>query len=118
MIVETEIYNTLAGLVPGHVWPDLAPLDVARPFITFQQVGGESVGFVEQVLPSKENARMQINVWADTRIQAKTLIKQIEAAMVAATAFQASAEGAPISRYEPDTKLYGSQQDFSVWSDR
>lgn len=116
MTVEADIFNLLTGLVAGRVYPDLAPLGAARPYITYQQVGGEAVAYVEDVLPDRENARMQVSVWADTRAAAKALIKQAEAAFTAASAFQARAVGAPISTYEPDTKLYGSMQDFSVWS--
>ena len=82
MTVEADIFNLLTGLVAGRVYPDLAPLGAARPYITYQQIGGRDLRWMDK----------------------------------AASAFQARAVGAPISTYEPDTKLYGSMQDFSVWS--
>ena len=119
MTVEADITTALTPLVAaGSVYPDIGPVNAPRPYITYQQAGGESVSFMERALPSKENARIQVSVYADTRAAAKALIKQVEAALAAATAFQATALGASIGTYEQDTKLYGSLQDFSVWSDR
>lgn len=119
MTVEADIKTALAALVaPGSVYPDLAPIDAPRPYITYQQVGGVPVVFLEHAMPSKKNGSYQINVWAENRAAAKALILQVESAMVLATAFQADAKSGVIDTYEPDTKLYGSQQDFSVWSDR
>lgn len=119
MTVESNITAALTPLVAaGSVYPDLAPVGAPRPYITYQQVGGQSVDFLERAMPSKKNGRYQVNVWADTRAVAAALILQVEAAIVLATAFQASAQGAPISTFESDTKLYGAMQDFSVWSDR
>lgn len=118
MTVEADLKTLLAPLVSGRVYPDLAPLGAARPCITYQQVGGESVSFVERALPSKENARMQVNVWADTRADAKAIIKLAEAALITAATMQVEAIGASQATYEPDTKVYGAMQDFSVWSDR
>ena len=69
-------------------------------------------------MPSKKNGSYQVNVWANTRAAAKALILQVESAMVLATVFQAEAKSGVIDDYEEDTKLYGSMQDFSVWSDR
>lgn len=69
-------------------------------------------------MPSMKNGRYQVNVWAVDRAGAAALALQIESALVLSTAFQASAEGAPVALHEPDLKLYGSMQDFSIWSDR
>ena len=118
MTIEDDITTTLQGLVGNRLYPDVAPLGAVRPYITYQQFGGESVQFADSSLPSKENARFQINVWAATRTEAKALIKQAEAALCAATAFQTTPLGASVALHEPDTKLYGAMQDFSIWSTR
>lgn len=119
MTTEATLTATLAPLVAtGSVYPDLAPIGAVRPYITYQQVGGETVAFLERAMPSKKNGRYQVNVWADTRADAAAIILQAETALVTNTAFQASALGAPIATFEPDTKLYGAMQDFSIWSDR
>lgn len=116
MTVEATLYTTLQILVGGRLYPDVAPFGTARPFATFQQVGGTSVNFIDSTLPSKSNARLQVSVWADTRSAASLLMKQVEAALRSATALQTTVLGQPVATYEPDTLLYGARQDFSFWT--
>lgn len=118
MTVEADLFNTLKSLVSNRMYPDLAPAGVARPYIVYQQVGGQAPTFLERASPSKKNGRIQIAAWADTRAAASALGLQIEAAMVAATVFDAKPSGAAVSTYDEDTQLRGSLQDFSVWSNR
>jgi hypothetical protein len=118
VIAETIIFQTLTGLVAGRVYPDVAPLSAALPRIVYQQVGGASVTYTEGALPDKENGRFQIACWAKSRLEAVTLAKQAEFALVAGASFQAVPIGARASVYEDDTQLFGCRQDFSIWSAR
>jgi hypothetical protein len=118
MTVESDIIAALSSLVTARVYPDAAPPTPTRPYIVYQQVGGEAPTFLERAVPSKKNGRFQVNVWATTRIQAAALAVQAETAMTTATAFQCKPLGAFISLYEEDTQLRGTTQDFSVWSTR
>lgn len=118
MSVETDIVAALTGLVSGRVFPDTAPLNTAKPFITYQQAGGVAVAYLENTQPSKKNGRFQIGSWATTRIASRALAAQVEAAMVAASAFQARPLADVVAIHNPDFGLYGSSQDFTVWSDR
>ena len=61
---------------------------------------------------------MQINVWSATRLEALTLIRQIEDALSVTGAFTAKPQGEPLSTMEPDTNLYGCIQRFEIWSTR
>jgi hypothetical protein len=116
MSAEATLNTLLGGLVAGRVYPDVAPAGSALPRIVYQQVGGVEEVYTEGALPDKENGRMQIACWATTRPAAVALAKQVAAALVASTAFQATPIGARVSGYEEDTKLYGTRQDFSIWS--
>jgi len=117
MSVEASITTLLRAICP-RTFTDFAPVSTLRPYVTYQQIGGETISFLERAMASKENGEFQINVWSDSRAEAKNLIKQIEAAMIASTAFQARAIAAPASDFDADVPVYGSRQDFSVWSDR
>jgi len=117
MTVESDLYDALK-VICARTFPDIAPVNTARPYVTYQQIGGDAVSFIDSTVPSKENGEFQINVWADTRASAKALIKQIEAALIVATAFQARPLAAPVSDYDHDNQVYGSLQSFSVWSNR
>lgn len=118
MSAEALLTTLLAPLVSGRMYPDVAPLDSDLPRIVYQQVGGDSVVFIEGTLPNTENARMQLACWATTRAAALDLAKQVETAIVASPAFQGRPISARVSDYEEDTELYGARQDFSIWSTR
>ena len=118
MSAEALIFQALSGLAAGRVYPDVAPLAATLPRIVYQQVGGSAFVYTEGALPDKENGRFQIACWAVSRLEAVTLAKQVESALVAGASFQAVPIGARSSVYESDTQLFGCRQDFSVWSDR
>lgn len=110
---ELITYTALRGLASGRIYPDVAPLNTVRPFVAYQAVGGQS----SQPLNGGSgirNSRMQINVWADTRSTATALMNDVIAALANDTV-KAVAIGEPVSDYEPDTTLFGSRLDFSIW---
>lgn len=115
MSVETTIFEALRGLVNDRVFPDVAPEETQRPYITYQQVGGESVNFVDATVPTKKNGRWQINVWADSRLDAAPLARLVEDTLRVIPELQTTVLGAPIARYDEETKLRGMTQDFSFW---
>lgn len=114
MSLESQIVAALNGLAPGRVFPDVAP-DAALPYITYQQVGGEAINFTDGAVPDRSNARIQINVWAATRIAASQLGAEVESAIRAAAALQPTVLSARVSLYDDDTKARGTMQDFSLW---
>lgn len=118
MTVEAQIFTALGPLVANRVYPDVAPIGAARPFIVFSQVGGESISFLDSTLPDKKHGRFQIDVYADSRAVCAATALQVEAAMLAAGVFICKPLGAPVSTYEPDVLIFGSQQDFSIYSTR
>ncbi|MGK5049756.1 DUF3168 domain-containing protein [Janthinobacterium sp. GB4P2] len=115
MSIETALFAALRSLVADRVYPDVAPENAPRPYITYQQVGGEAVNFVENTIPTKKNSRMQINVWADTRLQATALGGAVEDALRTIISLQPTVLGAAIATYDDETKLRGTMQDFSLW---
>lgn len=115
MSIETALFAALRGLVADRVFPDVAPENTPRPYITYQQTGGDAVNFVEGTIPSKKNARMQINVWADTRLQATAMGGSVEDALRTLVSLQPTVLGAAIATYDDETKLRGTLQYFSLW---
>lgn len=115
MSIETDLDQLLKAINP-RTWPDVAP-DNTAPYLTWQQIGGESFRYGDNTADIRWPL-IQINAWAKTRLEAQALILQVEDAMCAAAAFQATPQGESISRHEPDTKLYGSIQRFEVFGAR
>lgn len=117
MSLEAALHALLASLCP-RVYPDVAPEPMpARPFVVYQQIGGEVINPIAHVpdVPDLRHARMQIAVWAATRLDASALARQIEDALRLWTVHRAAPVGALTADYEHDTRLYGARQDFSVW---
>ena len=116
MSIESTIYAALKTLVGGRVYRDIRKKDEGLPYITFQQVGGTPLNYLDRTKPSKKNARMQINCWHNRRDDVMALARQVEDALLAVTV-KPQVLGAAIADYEEDTGLYGSIQDFSFWYD-
>lgn len=117
MSLETELFDLLKVHCP-RVFPDVAPAGTARPYVTWQGLGGRSLRFLDNTAGDKRNTLMQISVWSTTRTEANALIRAIEDAICASGGLIATPEGEPLSTYEPDTQLYGSIQRFSIYSNR
>ena len=117
MTMETDLVALLQTQCP-RVSPMVAPLSTARPFITYQLIGGQALRYVENTTAAQRWTLVQINVWSDTHAQALTLIRSIEDAMCASSAFTAKPEGEPIGTHDNELKLYGFNQDFSVLAPR
>ena len=115
MSMDAQVSAALSALVESRVYPDIAPDDVTRPYITYQQVGGNVVNYTEGGVPDRRNAMVQVNVWAATRLGASELSEQAENTLRTLTDLQTTVLGARVSIYESETKLYGARQDYSIW---
>jgi hypothetical protein len=117
MSMESDLNTLLVALCP-QVFPDVAPEGTALPYVTWQELGGQTMRALDNTALDKRHTYLQINVWDATRAGALTLIRAIEDALCASAAFTARPEGEPLSMYEPDTYLYGSLQRFGVYAAR
>ncbi len=113
MATEADMVTAVKAVV-SRLYPDYADPSTLRPYATYQQVGGQAPNFLGGGVGGRRNVRMQFNVWADSRLQATSLMHQIEEVMKASPIF-ADANGALIARADSTTKLRGAQQDFSYW---
>ncbi|MCX7177697.1 MAG: DUF3168 domain-containing protein [Proteobacteria bacterium] len=117
MTVEADLFACLGSLVSNRVYPDVAPSGADKPYLTYQQVGGDVVSYIETSLPNIRNGRFQINTWATTRLAAAALARQAESALVTSATLRAKPLAAPVATYESETLLYGMRQFFSIWFD-
>jgi hypothetical protein len=116
MTLEANIFSALNGLVPStRVFPDTAPQGVAKPYITYQQVGGQAVNLLESTTAGKRNARIQVNCWDVNRQSVANLARAVEDAITSSTTLRGYVLGAMTAVFEEDLLLYGTRQDFSIW---
>ena len=115
MTFEEQLFTVLQAACP-RVFPDVAPLGTVTPYLTWQQLGGESLRFVDNTAADKRNILLQVSCWSKTRTEATDLIRQIEDALCASVLFIASPEGEALSLLEDP--LRGCIQRFSIYATR
>lgn len=112
MSFETDLFGVLDAVAPGAVFPDFADVGTDRPYITFQAIGGPVLNTLGGEATGLRTQEWQVNVWADTRLQARSLIRAVEAAMRATSAFFAEPVSEPVDDFDADIPVYGSLQSF------
>jgi len=115
MTAEDYIDAALTDLAGGRVFPDVAPLGTARPFITYQAVGGAPTNYLSGDRPDKQHVRMQVNCWAEGRAEASELGALVEDALRAATHLQIEVLSGRVANFDEETDLRGTMQDFSLY---
>lgn len=118
MSIETDMLAVIAAQCPRVVF-GMAPFGTAKPYVTLQHIGGDPLDFLDNTAADKRNAQIQINTWADTALQAFTLIQSIEAALRAALdKFVARPLSEPIQGFDDADIAEGYLQTFSVTGKR
>lgn len=114
MSFESDLFTLLKTVTP-RVFPDFAPAKTPRPFVTYQQIGGDVLNLLANVAPGVRNGYMQISVWSDTRAEALQVMRAIEDAMCITTAFVARPIGAAVADFDAEVPIYGCRQEFRCW---
>lgn len=117
MSMESDL-NTLLKTICPRTFPDIAPSGTVAPFIAWQLLGGESARALDNAALDKRNSYVQVAVYSTTRADSLAKIRAAEEAMCTSTAFICTPMGEPLATYEPDSKLYGAIQRFSIWANR
>jgi hypothetical protein len=111
---EADLFTLIKTVTP-RVYPDFAPVSTTRPYVTYQQIGGDVINPLANEAPGKRNSELQITVWSSTRAESLQVSRAIEDAMRLATAFQARPIAAAVADYDAEIPVFGARQDFSVW---
>lgn len=115
MSLEAQLLAVLGPLVGGRAYPDVTPDKPVFPLIVFQGAGGQEQWYVEGKRREKRHQRVQVFVWATTRVQASDLADQIGTALCKSDFPAVEPYGSPTSLYEEAIKKYGTRQDFGIW---
>lgn len=115
MSLDSRLKNLLAPLVSGRVYPDVTPDKPEFPLIVYQGVGGQEQWYVEGRRREKRHRRVQIHVWAETRLQAEAIADQVATALCESDFPAVEPYGAPTDLYEEAIKKRGTRQDFGIW---
>ena len=105
------------GIVGSRVYRTQAPQGVASPYVVWHGVSKRNIFDLDGsvVTGGLENPRLQVTSWSTKASDSDALDRLVAAAMTGASQFKALEIDHRDLPYEPDTKLYGSQTDFSLW---
>lgn len=115
MTIEELVRQALGDLAGGRIFPDFAPAGTVPPFITYQVVGGKPINFLTGDRPDRTNARVQINVWSKSRLDASVLGAEVEDAIRVAVMLQPEVLTGRNSTFDEETQYRGTMQDFSLF---
>lgn len=116
--MEVLLTAILKGRCP-RVFPDVAPVGTVRPYVTYQQIGGTPWRYMDNTAANRRHSLVQIDVHAETRLEASTLMRGIEDDLCAASTLTARPAGelrASSAELENAKRLYGASQDFDLWA--
>lgn len=108
MTIESELYTTLSGFIDGRVYPSVAPLGTATPYLIFivpSKVNGD-------VLCGQAEKRIsiQIDIYDKSLVSANELLND---AFTLLSSFEPESV-IELSGYEPDTELHRATLEFSI----
>ncbi len=115
-MIEPTLVTLLNPLLAGGLYPNIAPHGAPRPYGVYTEI----VSLAHNTLSDGQtiqHSEFQIAVWDVTSIGSKTAGESI-ASTLAAAFLAGTLTGAQISRrsiYEPETVLYGTIYEYSIW---
>lgn len=117
--MAAPVYATLiasgavTALVSTRIYPDTAPQDSVKPYITFSDVGGQTNNYLGDV-PGIDNQVVQIEITALTSASREA----IKNAVIAALDPVANMVSQPMGTWEFETKTYRLMLEYSFWVGR
>ncbi len=115
MSLETDFVAVLQTQCP-RVFPGEAPVNTARPFVTWEHIGGDPLRYVDNTAAAQRLAMLQVNAYASTKAEAIALALAIENALCAASTVTARPNGGLRGDSSTDVEptLYWALQEFEV----
>lgn len=122
-LTQRLIFEALAGhaalnaLVGARIYPDIAPQDTIKPYVVWFEYFTEDAKDLNGNAASGSliNLRVHITSWARSATQSRQVDMAVRGAIIAAATMKGLHTDARSLDYEPDTKLFGMQSDFSLW---
>ena len=121
MSFAATLYNALGGhgglsaLVGARIYPDVAPMAVAVPYIVWSEVGNTPMNNMDGGVPDVNNYRVQLAVLAGSALQARNVAEQVRTAMATASGFKSLEVDYGSLDFDDGSKVFGVRVDFSVW---
>jgi hypothetical protein len=119
MIQET-VFTALAPLVQGKCYPSIAPDHTTPPYLVYTRVASTPENTLADGQPIQQ-ARLQIDIYAQGYAAAQALAGQVEAAMIGLNNAAPAPDGRGVvmllelDEFEADLKYHRIIHDYSIW---
>lgn len=113
MSLEGNLRTALLPTCP-RIYPDAVTEAPVYPLTIYQDVPSDAFDYMEGRVPDKAKARIQLWVWAESRLECKAIARTQRIALVEGS-MKAQTLNSPGTDYNETLKIYGCRQDFSVW---
>jgi len=112
--LSTSTNLTVTSSVSTRIYPIMPPELVQTPFITYQRISGGQENDLSGY-SIMENPRIQIDIFANTYKEAKSISTYMHTILAGATGFKALLIS-DMDLYEDDVEFYRVSQDYSCWN--
>lgn len=121
-MLESKLYTALSGSskitvtssISTRIYPLIVPQQSALPAITYARISGGQENNLSGY-SSMENPRIQIDCWALTYKEVKTIAENVHTVLNTTTTFSAVLIS-DMDFYEDDVELYRESMDFKIWN--
>lgn len=119
-IITTILNPVFGGRVYDKATPDNLVREGGSPtgrildFVVWHKSGGQDTEFVDQTMPTKRHARIQLTVFSPSSIAAERALTAARDALLN-SGYTVGVYGSPVGTYDTARKLQGEFQQFSIW---
>lgn len=111
-MIQEQLFTALSGVAGGRVFPNVAPNNVAKPYVVYSRVASTPENTLADGVPV-ENTRIQIDCLDTTYAAVISLAEAVKSAMK--TSGLINLLLLEQDQYEPDALLHRVILDFSIW---
>ena len=112
--LSTSTTITVTSSVSTRIYPEVCPQQATLPVIVYSRVSNNPE-YTLSGYSDLENARIQVDTFAETYKEAKVVAGRVKVAMDAATEYKAIMVN-DMDEYDPELQVYRVIQDFSCWN--
>ena len=111
-MIQEQVVTALTGVAGGRIYPNVAPNNVATPFVVYMRVANTQENTLADGVPV-ENTRLQIDCFDSTYAAVITLAEAVKAAMKASGITNLLLMEQ--DQFDADALLHRVILDFSLW---
>ncbi len=111
-MIQQDVYAALSAVAGGRVYPNVAPNNVAKPYVVYARVSSSPENTLGDGSPI-DNTRLQVDCYDNTYALAVALAEAVKSALRASSITHLLLQEQ--DQFESDALLHRVILDFSLW---